>query len=197
MVSKYKKVGYIDIPNYDGHVSMIPFDLETLVGLPDEFSGIVKEMLSGIKAKGEAYFTIHGETLKKSQTLRRPGPHTDGSYDLSVMSWGNGGGGGWKVNDCTKISKKDHDRLYNSETGGIILASNYSSCIGWEGEFDNLPGHGGDCSHFGLDYTKAVVLQPNTVYYGNNHFIHESLPVADDIHRVLCRITLPEDHNYN
>jgi hypothetical protein len=53
---------------------------------------------------------------------------------------------------------------------------------------------GGDCRHIALD--APFTLTENTVYYGNNHFIHESLPIAIDAHRVFARITLPENHQY-
>ena len=39
-------------------------------------------------------------------------------------------------------------------------------------------------------------LKPNKIYYGNKHFIDESLPVSDDVHRVFARITMPEAHQY-
>ena len=72
------------------------------------------------------------------------------------------------------------------------MATNYPSCLGWVGEYDGLPKVGGDCRHIALGTPE--LLRENTVYYGNNHFIHESLPVSRDIHRVFARITLPEDH---
>ena len=52
----------------------------------------------------------------------------------------------------------------------------------------------GDCSHIQLD--EPFQLERNKVYYGNNHFIHESLEVKDDVHRVFVRITMPEDHEF-
>lgn len=172
---------------------MLPFNLQNLEGLPAEWVGTARAMLRGIRrAGGQAFFTIHGRRLRRGQTLRRGGPHTDGSYDPTVFNWG---GGGWKVGENGPATdSEEHRRLYNSETGGIILASNFEACLGWNGEYAGLPGVGGNCSHIALD--EPFILQRNTVYYGNNHFIHESLPMSQDVHRVFARITLPIDHSF-
>lgn len=181
----------INLPLIDGEFPMIPFDVLTLEGLPDKFKEVASTMLAGISRKaGTAFFTIHGKKLLKGKTLRRGGPHTDGNYEPHLMTFG---GGGWKVGqDGPAINTALHDRQYNNEKGGIILASNYEACLGWVGEYDGLPNTGGDCSHIELD--DPFLLRKDTVYYGNNHFIHESLPVSDDVHRVMARITMPEDH---
>jgi len=186
----------ITLPLITGEYSMIPFCLKTLDGLTGEFKEIVDNMLKGInQRKGTAYFTFHGKTLKKGGTLRRGGAHTDGNYEPVNMSFGSGGGGGWKVGENgAPINTAMHDRQYVNPLGGIILASNYEACNGWVGEYDNTPKMGGDCSHIKLD--EPFKLKVNQVYYGNNHFIHESLPMSDDVHRVFARITLPENHEY-
>lgn len=194
MKSLVSKKSSIELPMIFGEFAMIPFDIETLVGLPVEFVETAKQMLLGIKSKGIAFFTIHGKQLTAGQTLRRPGPHTDGNYEPHVMSFG-GGGGGWKVGqDGPKINTALHNEQYNNELGGIVLASNYPACLGYSGEYDALPMTGGDCSHIQLG--DPFTLEPNTVYYGNNHFIHESIPVDRDVHRVFARITLPITHQY-
>ena len=186
------ETGYIALPNYIGEKQTLPFDLETLADLPLEFVNIVKTMLSGIKAKGTGFFTIHGKQLKKGETLRRPRPHTDGSYDQRVFDWG----GGWKVDQSgPKLTSDEHRRLYIAATGGLILASNFEACLGYTGEIEGEPGVGGDCSHLSLP--EPFMLKRNTVYYGNNHFVHESLPMSEDVHRVFVRINLPEDHVFD
>lgn len=191
MNSIFEVKGSIELPFFNSEVSMIPFDLTTLKGLPVEFKDTVQVMLKGIKATGTAFFTIHGKTLKAGKTLRRPAPHTDGNYEPVKM--GFGGVGGWKVGENgAPINTEEHNRQYVSDKGGIILATNYASCLGWLGEYEGFPAVGGDCRHIKLD--EPHLLKENTVYYGNNHFIHESLPVGRDVHRVFARITLPEDH---
>ena len=191
--SNYSTLGALQVPQFDGHLSMIPFDLQTLAGLPEEFVDIVKQMLSKVVATGTGFFTIHGQQLKKNETLRRPGAHIDGNYCISAMSWG---GGGWKVDQASTLTKEQHSEYYETTNGGIILASSYPSCLGWEGTYEGYIGIGGSCEHIDLPKDKAVMLQPHTIYYGNNHFIHESLPVDADTHRTLCRITLPITHEY-
>jgi hypothetical protein len=192
MKSIVKNMGTIDLPAINGEYAMIPFDCETFCGLPDQFIEIAQKMLSGIKANGTAFFTIHGKALKAGQTLRRGGPHTDGNYEPHVMTFG---GGGWKVGqNGPAINTTLHHEQYNNPLGGIVIATNYTSAVGYVGEFDGLPNTGGDCSHISLN--EPFPLVADTVWYGNNHFIHESLPVNDDVHRVMARITLPITHTY-
>jgi len=187
--------GGIEIPLYTGERQTIPFDLQTLAGLPAEFVDMAKTMLADIVATGIGFFTIHGRTLKAGETLRRPGAHIDGSYDQAVFDWGGGGGSGWKVDqDGPALTTAEHERLYLAASGGIILASNYEACNGYVGEIDGQPGVGGDCTH--LELPEPFLLRRNTVYYGNNHFVHESLPMREAVHRVFVRINLPEDHIY-
>ncbi len=191
----YKETNEINLPFVNEEISMIPFDLETLKGIPTEFLSVASAMLKDVKAKGVAYFTIHGKSLKAGGTLRRPAPHTDGNYEPVTMSFGGQGNGGWKIGENgPSINTEAHKRQYLADGGGIIIATNYPSCLGWAGEYDGLPSVGGDCRHIKLD--QPELLQANKVYYGNNHFIHESVPVGRDVHRVFARITLPESHVY-
>lgn len=196
MKSIAKEMYEISIPQTEEETSMVPFNLNTYDGLTPEQAKIVHQMLKGVEhSGGVAYFTIHGKTLKEKETLRRGGPHIDGNYEPKEMSFGRGGGNGWKVDqDGPGINTKFHKRQYLNEKGGIILASNYSSCLGWIGDYKGTIKTGGDCSKIKLD--KPFMLKANTVYYGNNHFIHESLPVDKDVQRTIVRITMPENHIY-
>lgn len=196
MKSMYKKLNQIHLPYFNGEESMIEFNLETLEGLPEQFKSIAKAMLQDVgQLVGMAFFTIHGKTLGCNEYQRRPAPHTDGNYCKVQKGWGQGGGNGWKIGENgPAIDTKFHDDHYNTPNGGIILASSVSACNGWEGEFDGLPGVGGDCRH--IELNEPTKLDANRVYYGNNHFIHESLPMPEFVHRVFARITLPIDHEY-
>jgi hypothetical protein len=194
MKSMAYKTNAIELPLIVGEFPMIPFSVKTLVGLSGEFLEIAKQMLKGIDLEiGIAYFTIHGKKLKKGETLRRGGPHTDGNYEPHNMGFG---GGGWKVGqDGPSVDSELHARQYLKDTGGIIITSNYASSLGYMGEYDGTIGVGGDCS--GIELDGSFELKKGNVYYGNNHFIHESLPMSGDAHRVMARITLPENHKYN
>jgi hypothetical protein len=194
MISTMNKVGTLQLPLIEDHLSMVPFDLATLAGVPKQFMDLVRGMVSSVKNReGTAFFTIHGKVLKAEQTLRRGGPHTDGNYKPVSMSFGSTGG--WKIGENgPPVDSSLHARQYLNPQGGIIMVSNHSSCLAWQGEYDGIIGVGGDCSHLTLD--KPSLIEANDVVYGNNHLIHESLPVQVDVHRVMARITLPETHEY-
>jgi hypothetical protein len=197
MISTMKQISTLELPLIEDHLSMIPFDLATLIGIPKNYLDIVRKMISSVKhKKGTAYFTIHGKILKTGQTLRRGGPHTDGNYKPVNMTFSaGGGGGGWKIGENgPAVNSPLHARQYLSPKGGIIMVSNHSSCLVWQGNYKGTPGVGGDCS--GIDLNKPELIKANNVVYGNNHLIHESLPVDVNVHRVMARITMPENHKY-
>jgi len=196
MHSKVLTTNSITLPNIIGKYPMIPFDLNTLEGLTDDIKVIASELLRGIKHSGGiAYMTVHGKVLKANETLRRDGKHTDGNFEPHPSAWDGGGGNGWKVGEDDPVLDSElHQRAYLNECGGIIMASNYESSKGYVGEYEGTPANGGDCTHINTD--DGFMLKANTVYYGNNHFIHESLAVTEDVHRVLVRITMPENHVY-
>lgn len=186
-----KELNQVKIPFYNGEVSMLPFNLNDLSNIPMEFVEVVKQMISNLpELVGEAYLTVHGKFVKKSKTLRRGAPHIDGNYLKEVSTWG---GNGWKVGQHgVKLSSNEHKISYENNTGGMLIASNYSACKGWNGTFDYKAKEGGDCSHIPLE--DGFHLKENVVYYGNSQFIHESLPLDRDVHRVLFRITLPTNY---
>jgi hypothetical protein len=191
-----KELNTIEIPFFKGEVSMLPFDLSDLTTLPILFRETAKEMVKNLPNKiGEAFLTVHGKFVKKTKTLRRGAPHIDGNYLKEVSSWGNGGGNGWKVGENgMKLTSKEHSISYENTKGGMLITSNYSACKGWNGVFNENAKTGGDCSHLNLD--EGFMLEANKVYYGNSQFIHESLPLDKNIHRVMYRITLPIQHEF-
>lgn len=194
MKSMVMRLNAIQLPQILGEWSMIPFDLETFDGLPDQFKQIAKDLLKHIPGvKGIAHFTFHCQQLRAGESHRRGGPHVDGNYDREILDWN---GNGWKVGENgPRVDSQEHKRLYVTSNGGIVMASNHSACNGWVGEFPGIPGVGGDCSHLDLGEPNCR-LDPNVVYYGNNHFIHESCLMNADVTRALARITLPAHHEY-
>jgi hypothetical protein len=195
MLTSYAKpLNTIELPFFKGEVSMLPFDLSDLSSLPNEFIGVVEQMVKNLPNRvGTAYLTVHGKFVKKDKTLRRGAPHIDGNYLPSVSSWGSGGGNGWKVGENgVKLNSQEHALSYANPNGGMLIASNYSACKGWVGKFNEDAKEGGDCSHIKLD--EGFMLDANQVYYGNSQFIHESLPVDKDVFRVLFRVTLPMEY---
>lgn len=197
ILSITKKLGEIEIPEFDGELKMIPFDMETFEGIPNEFKGVIETMLKELdNKKGIAYLTIDGRIVEEGNTQRRGGAHIDGNYLPTGLFWngGSGGGNGWKVGEGGAVlTSEQHKLSYESETGGMLIASSYPSCRGWEGEFDGSPNIGGDCTHIeGLG--EGFMLDANTIYYGNSQFIHESLPIDKTVHRTIVRITLPMNY---
>lgn len=194
MITSISKELYeVQIPNFTGEVKMLPFNLENLAEIPSQFKEMVAKMIEVLPIKkGIAYLTVDGKLVEKGKTQRRGGAHTDGNY-LKEGDWGKGGGNGWKVGgDGRTLTKEEHKLSYENETGGMLIASTYPACKGWNGLFDGFPNIGGDCSHISLN--EGFILKPNTVYYGNSQWIHESLPIDKTTHRVVARITLPVDY---
>ncbi len=194
MINSISKELYeVQIPSYNGEVKMLPFDLSNINNVPEQFKELVSKMIEFLPIKkGIAYLTIDGKFVESGKTQRRGGPHTDGNY-LKENSWG--GTSGWKVGgDGIGLTTEEHKLSYESNTGGMIICSDYPGCMGWNGKFDGFPNTGGDCSHLDLD--EGFLLKPNTVYYGNSQWIHESLPLNESVHRNLVRITLPTDYTF-
>ena len=199
MITSISKELYeVQIPNFTGEVKMLPFNLENLAEIPKHFKELVLKMIEALPIKkGIAYFTADGKLVEQGKTQRRGGVHIDGNYLPQLCGWGsggNGGGNGWKVGEGGRIlSSKEHKQSYETETGGMLIASTYPACKGWNGKFDGKPYVGGDCTRVeGLD--EGFLLKTNTVYYGNSQFLHESLPIDKTTNRIVVRITLPMDY---
>ena len=199
IASKMREVGSIEVPSVTTEESMIPFDMKTLSGLGGEFKAVADSMLKHLRIReGIGFLTVHGRFVAKSDTLRRGGAHTDGNYMNYVKGVpfkGYGNDNGYKLGqNGPLLTDQRHIDSYENEKGGIIMASTYSSCKGYVGNFRGSPKRGGDCTHINLH--GGFTLKPNTVYYGNNSFVHESLPIDKSTHRTLYRITLPITHEF-
>lgn len=191
--SKALNLGRASIPDFDYRISMIPFNLDTLAGVRDDLRPLVATMTKHLKLKrGTAFLTADRKSIKQGQTHRRGGAHIDGNY--LGLDWRTPDpGGGWKVgNDGSSLTKEQHQESYCSSTGGMLIISDYQACKGWEGIFDATARTGGSCEHLELD--NGFWLQPLTVYQTTSQFIHQSMPVSENITRRLVRITLPADY---
>lgn len=196
MITSISKELYeVQIPDFTGQVKMLPFNLENLAEIPKQFKETVSKMIEVLPIKkGTAYLTVDGKLVEKGKTQRRGGVHIDGNY-LPSLNWGgSGGGNGWKVGEGGKVlSSKEHKLSYETETGGMLIASTYPACKGWNGTFKGKPYVGGDCTRI-KNLNDGFILKPNTVYYGNSQWLHESLPIDKTTHRVVVRVTLPMDY---
>jgi len=192
--SKSKMIKPISLPEYRGdQVYMHEFDMAN-PSLPkgyERWNTTLKEMVvASPKQTGKAYITIDEKIVKAGKSHRRGGPHTDGNY---LFGWGGGGGGWLTGEDGRLLPREQHEEQYCSEKGGMLMVSSYEACKGWNGDYEGQPNQGGDCSHLDLSKMNNFNLKSNTLYWGNSTFIHESLPLEEDVKRQLVRITLPAD----
>lgn len=208
----------VEIPSFEGHIHMKHFNASTLDNVPDIFKGVVNQMLSVLpKRDMNCWLTVDGKTIEAGKSHRRGGPHIDGNYldafypmpneayerkrrefshQHGEIVTGHKGGwdDGWRSKNA-EISREEAFFLsYNTKSGGILITSNYRGCKGWVGMIHGAPTAGGDCSHLTLPEAQSFIMRPNVVYYGNSHFIHESIPQETNVHRVVVRITLPLDY---
>lgn len=197
MKSLIKKLGScVNLPNFNGvRLYMHPIDLSKPISLPKGFENwlnTIEEMLSYSPTKnGIAYVTIDQKSINKGETHRRGGAHTDGNY---LFGWS--GGGGWLTGTEGRILTEDkHNLQYNSETGGMLIVSDFEACKAWNGELEGIPNQGGCCEHLRnqFDNMEEITLSKNDIFWMNSTAIHESLPLNIDYNRTLLRITLPAD----
>lgn len=196
--SQARAVGQIVFPEFTGaHVYMARnLAGHPLQGVPDAYQGIVNKMIAqaGIPEHTGFYVTIDEQFLRKDNKLRRGGVHIDGNY---LFSWGSSGG--WLNGTPGRmLTEEQHKLQYQSELGGIIMASSFVACEGFLGTVEGTAGHGGDCEHLRpqFDNLESFWLQENVVYLGNSTFIHEGHVVSQDTNRQLIRITLDTTYKY-
>lgn len=196
--SKVRAVGQITFPEFAGtHVYMARNLVgHPLQGVPDAYRDIVNNMLkqADIPEHTGFYVTIDEQFLKKDNKLRRGGVHIDGNY---LFSWGSSGG--WLNGTPGRMLTEDQHRLqYQSELGGVIMASSFVACEAFTGTIDGAAGHGGDCEHLRPEFHKldSFWLKEGVVYLGNSTFIHEGHVVSQDTNRQLVRITLDTTFQY-
>ena len=192
ITSKVKEVNTIKIPEVDNNLSMLQFNMNTLNEVPGELKQCVEDMIKHLPDRNSnAFLTVDRKVVKSGETHRRGGAHIDGNYMIDVCAWGGkGGGNGWKVGEGgAQLNTEQHKLSYENEDGGIIITSNYPTCKGWSGVYNGSPRVGGDCTHLELD--KGFILEENVVYHGNSRFIHESLPLKENVDRTMIRVTLP------
>ena len=189
--SHYKPLVGVVLPGADTgrQFYMHPFDVanpEMPVGFEDYLAPVQALLAaSGVK-EGTAYLTVDEKLVKAGQTQRKPGPHVDGCYVQTPAPspgyWGHSsfGSGSWN-HSCNIIPKRM----------AVIVASNYSACRAWDGEFDAQPKGDGDLSHLALG--EGEILPANVGYLLSPDCVHESLPMTKDTLRTFLRIALPVD----
>lgn len=181
--SLIKDAGAIWFPTFQpGFLYMRPINLSN-PELPEYFTRyaiLVRNMLERSPVQhGTAFLTIDSKLVPKGQTHRRPGLHVDGNYSQ---------GCGWD-------RPRPGFNNWTGYTGGMLIATSYAACEAYTGEFQGEPAQYGDCEHFRsqLETAEKIVLQANSMYVTNSTCVHESVPVRENVARIIVRITLPAD----
>lgn len=159
-------------------------------GLPDDLARwqpTVDAMLREVDAPGPIYLMIDQGVVRAGASHRRPGLHIDGYWLPAIQSHGGEhvAGPGWDTG-----SGRWKNATY-ADPEAIILASDVAAARALVGEFDGMPGEGGDCRHIDTGSLIAVPMRAGIAYAGNVTLLHESLPVAADCLRTVVRLNVP------
>lgn len=179
-VSKFRKLGPVDMPVYSGaRIMMMPVILGDLNSIPsslDNWISALQQLFRFAYHAGEVgYLTIDEKFVKQGETQRRPGMHVDGSG-----GWGGGGGGSWGGGSG------------NKSTGCIVIASP-AGCRVWEQKFLGQPGPNGECDHLKDQCGDPISLRAGIAYWLDGLCVHESLPMPVDTKRQFVRLSLPSN----
>lgn len=171
-------------------IYMVPFRKGD--GLPakhERWQPTVDAMLKDVPDRMHAYLMVDEKRTLHGSTSRRPGLHVDGYWDATLRAH-RGGGGHTGI-----ASHSGGGRWSGHADEAIILASNVSGCVAYEGAY-MMPKefNRGDCSSIDVspDHLKVKYLMQNTAYVGHTMFLlHESVPVPDDCDRTVVRLNVP------
>lgn len=195
MHSKINEVGSFALPEFDGdHLYMHALDVQDpkLPSQVGRYRPIIDQLMPILPLdKGIVYLTIDEKVIVPGTSHRRAGAHIDGIWQPAKMAHEEPGrhvirAAGWDTGPYWKEPEP-------KSGGGLLLLSNQVGCRGYLGDFDCVPGEGGDCEHIRdqLDAAPSFLMEANKAYLCNVWGIHESLPVTTLTQRSLLRITLP------
>lgn len=156
----------------------VPFDLA-------RWQPTVDAMLDGVDADGPIYLMVDQGLVRAGVPHRRPGVHIDGYWVPALQVHGGGGhrGGSHIASGWSDADYRDPE--------AILLASSVTAARAFAGEFNGMPGEGGDCAHLDISAMTEIALCAGSVYAGNVTMLHESLPVSRDCLRTLVRLNVP------
>lgn len=210
--SSVENVGLVTFPKFKPErIYMQKFFKNS--GLPKKYShwqDTIDQMIATVDTDQPMYLMVDSGMVKANNTHRRSGLHIDGYWiDTEDMQcWGNTPPR-WNPKHDNEIlschaptpphhwSKPTYDgkkpnwneaELKHPEA--LILASSYTSSRGFVGQWDGFIGDGGACDTVDTSNMKEVILKKNNVYISNVGFLHESLPVQEDVERTLIRISV-------
>ena len=157
-------------------------------------------MLDKVNTDNPIFLMVDSSIVKANTSHRREGRHIDGywiecdsngRWDSKSKKLGfHGGRGGHRA--YLNSDNPDWSNTTLKEPESIILASSYTSSRGYIGEWDGVIGDGGSCVDIDVSHMDEITLEKNNVYIGNVGFIHESLPVHQDVERTLIRLNVKD-----
>lgn len=157
-------------------------------GLPHDLSHwqeTVDDMLTGIETDESIYLMVDQQEVKDGQLHRRPGMHVDGYWN-AALNFHGGGHEGRRRHSSGGSSWSEPDFSYPQ---AILLASDVSACIGYEGSYDGLIGEGGSADGIYGDLTSKR-FESGKVYAGNVGMLHESIPMPVSARRTVVRLNV-------
>lgn len=186
--SKCELIGDVSFPEFTGEkVYMQKFYQKD--GLPKHFSrwqSTIDQMLATTETDEPIFLMISQKLVNANESHRPSGVHIDGYWDEKIfMHRGTGHRG------CKNPPIDDNwNKIDLSDPESLILASNYASCKVYTGDYSGVIGNRGDCSAIDTTGMSTAILEPFKAYKGNVAFLHESLPVEQDVYRTLVRLNL-------
>ena len=179
-MSTLVKIGMVEFPPYQGiNINMMPFIIGDDSSIPEEYrhySPLLDQCQLDDEELGKVgYLSISESFVKKGQSQRRPGIHTE---KHPSSSWG---GGGWGGGSDDEEDDKPKQGLFQASTVD-------DSCRAWNIHIP-FPGPMGavdlECIRNGLG--KGILMKKNELYWMTDSCPHESLPLPADTERQWFR----------
>jgi hypothetical protein len=209
MLSKISEVGTFHLPEFNGdRLYMHALDVQDpqLPSRVGRYRPLIDQLMPYVPLKeGIVYLTIDEKMIVPGTSHRRPGAHIDGIWQPAVQAHSIPpthiipAPSPSQTRLQTRLKSGGHDIPspgWNDpevDGGGLILLANQVGCRAYVGDFDCVPGSGGDCEHIRdqLDAAPSFLMKANKAYLCNVWGVHESLPATQQTRRSLVRITLP------
>ncbi len=174
------------------------------IGLPQDlerWQATVDDMLIGVNAPGSVYLMIDQAEVKAGNCHRRPGLHVDGY-------WYAGGHQTVPAHNPTPefpLHPTPEHRFPNyprhnpspkrsmvGHSEALILSSNVDGCEVFEGEWEGIPGLGGDCSIIDVSNLKIKRMRSGVTWLGETGaMLHAALELSTNVLRTVVRLNVP------
>jgi hypothetical protein len=201
MKSIVERRGVVEFPENTGErIYMFPIEGR----LPSRYARwqrTVDQMLDGIDAPGPVYLMVDQGIVNAGQSQRRPGLHVDGNWVDPVRCHGHQPTPPSHHHPAPTPTPRhihaarwDHPApqwkqgAYRPEA--IVLASDVTGCIAYEGQFDAAIDAQGACAA-DVSTLRAVELLAGIAWVGNVTMLHEATPMQKRTPRTIVRLNVP------